>query len=93
MSLARHSGAPLLVCGAVRLSGAKFLGFVSPPVATVHSSNSARDDRDNLRRLAAIMEHYVGRFPEQWLMFTPLWDDRTDANLTGTMEQQKEAAV
>ena len=93
VSLARHSAAPLLVCGAVRMPGAKFLGFVSAPVATVHSSNSARDDRDNLRRLASIMEQYVGRFPEQWLMFTPLWHDRTDANLTGTMKQQKEAAV
>lgn len=93
VSLARHTGAPLLVCGAVRMSGTRFLGFVSAPVATVQSGNTARDDRDNLRRLAAVMEQYIGRFPEQWLMFTPLWDDRTDANLTGTMEQQKEAAV
>jgi lauroyl/myristoyl acyltransferase len=93
VSLARHTGAPLLVCGAVRMPGERFLGFVSAPVATVRSDNPARDDQDNLRRLATIMEEYIGRFPEQWLMFTPLWKDRTDANLTGTIEQRKEAAV
>jgi lauroyl/myristoyl acyltransferase len=81
------------VCGAVRAPGDTFLGFVSAPVATVQSGNAVRDDRNNLRRLASIMEEYIGRFPEQWLMFSPLWNNRSDANLTGTIEQQKEAAV
>jgi len=93
VSLARHTGASLLVGGAVRVARGKFLGFVSAPVPIVQSGNAARDDRDSLRRLATIMEEYIGRFPEQWLMFTQLWDNRTDANLTGTIKQQKEAAV
>lgn len=93
LSLARHTGAPLLVGLAVRLPSNRFHGYITPPVPLVHSKSVEQDERENMSRIGAIMEDFVRRFPDQWLMFAPMWDDAGEGHPTATIGQQKEAAV
>lgn len=92
VSLARHTGAALVVGVGVRLPSDQFRGFITAPIAQLDSGNPHRDDRENARQLAAVMESLISRYPDQWLVFSPVWRSRAEDPAV-TIEQQNEAAV
>jgi phosphatidylinositol dimannoside acyltransferase len=49
--------------------------IIRGPLEMVRSGDREADVVANTCRLAAVMEEEVGRGPEQWLMFHPLWPD------------------
>ena len=93
VSLARHAGATIMLGVGVRQPDDSFHGFLTSPLPTVQSGDAERDDRENARRLAREMERFILSFPEQWIMFSPLWPEGEDGNPAATIGQQEEAAV
>lgn len=82
-SLARRTGAPLLLGVGVRLPSRLFAGFVSEPITITQTGDADADDRATTQRLAREMEAMIARFPGQWLVFSPVWPDaRKEATLT-----------
>lgn len=91
VSLARRTGAPIVVGAGVRLPSRLFHGYVSEPIDIVKTTDAESDDLENAQRLARVMESFVARFPGQWLVFTRVWP-RNAKETTLTMEHT-EAAV
>lgn len=92
-SLARRTGAPLLVGIGVRRPDGGFEGFITPPVPTERTSDATADEERITRAVVAIMEEFVRRYPDQWLAFSPVWQPGIALNGPATIEQQTEAAV
>jgi KDO2-lipid IV(A) lauroyltransferase len=83
VSLARRTGAPLLLGVGIRLPSRLFQGFVSEPIEIATTGDAEEDDRANAQRLVREMEGMISRFPGQWLVFTPVWPDSgKEATLT-----------
>jgi lauroyl/myristoyl acyltransferase len=93
VTLARHSGAPLLVGAGIRRGTGRYQGLVTPPLPLQRTADSEADDRENARRVAAAMESFISRFPEQWLVFAPVWEDGGDGKGPATIGNQMEAVV
>jgi KDO2-lipid IV(A) lauroyltransferase len=90
-SLARRTGAPMILGVGIRLPSRLFAGLVSEPIEVTRTDDADADDRTNTQRLADQMEALVRRFPGQWLVFSPVWPP-LDKMTTLTVEQT-EAAV
>jgi lauroyl/myristoyl acyltransferase len=41
----------------------------------VRTGNRVEDIQINLRRVLDALERIIGRWPEQWLMFAPVWPE------------------
>lgn len=72
-SLARRTGAPVVIGLGLRLPGGRFQGFVSHRVEMERTSDPVSDDAANTQRVAETLEGYIRRYPGQWLAFSPLW--------------------
>jgi KDO2-lipid IV(A) lauroyltransferase len=92
ISLARRTGAPMLLGVGTRTGPGRFDGYIRP-IPLSFGPDPDLDDQMNLRRLAAVMEEMIRLFPEQWLAFTPFWTDESAENGTDTMRHQSRAAV
>lgn len=90
VSLARRTGAPVVVACGVR-RGAGYSGIVSDPVPIQQTGDAGADDRENAQRLARVFEEVISRFPDQWLVFDNPWRDGSKP--VATMLQTEEAAV
>jgi KDO2-lipid IV(A) lauroyltransferase len=75
VSLARRTGAPLLLGVGIRLPSRRFKGYVSEPIEITRTQDAGADDRVNAQRLATAMESMIARYPGQWLVFSPVWPD------------------
>ena len=93
LSLARHSGAPVILAVAARLPSDRFQGYVSALIPLPRSRDVEADEREGARRVAAAMEDVIRGHPDQWLMFTPVWRDGGSVGRPDTIGQHKEAAV
>jgi KDO2-lipid IV(A) lauroyltransferase len=69
-ALALKTGAALLPAFAVRTSRRHITIMIEDDVAA-----AAADERDATQRMAGIVERYVRRYPDQWCMFRPFWED------------------
>jgi KDO2-lipid IV(A) lauroyltransferase len=93
VSLARHTGAPLLIGFGVRVQGSQYQGFVTPPLDLVTSSDVAATDHENTQRLAHAFEPHIKRYADQWLVFTPMWPQTVPVGSERSMALESEAAV
>ena len=71
--LALRTGAKLMTAFALRRPDNRFEAYVEPPLALEDSGDQERDVALGMARLVAVLEKYIGRFPEQWVMFQPVW--------------------
>jgi KDO2-lipid IV(A) lauroyltransferase len=55
--------------------GAGYALQFTGPIETVRGGSRRQDVLVNARRLAAVAEEYVRAYPEQWLMFYPVWPE------------------
>jgi KDO2-lipid IV(A) lauroyltransferase len=92
ISLARHTGAPLVLGVGVRIAPGRFRGFVTEPMHLSRGQGGA-DEEEMARRLAHLMEHFILRYPDQWLMFSRVWEPTRDSDSAATMEHSAEAVV
>jgi len=69
-ALALKTGAALLPAFAIRTSRRHVTIMIEDDV-----SMEAEDERDVTQLIATAVEKYVRRYPEQWCMFRPFWED------------------
>ncbi len=75
LRVAMASGAVALPAFIVRVPDGRYRAIVEGPLAIETSGDRDAALRTNLARYVAILERYVGQYPEQWYCFYPFWDD------------------
>lgn len=75
-SLARVSGAPIVVAVAVRQHDNTFIGIALPPIFVERTLQAAHDIELATGKIAAGLEGFVRRWPDQWYIFRPMWPGR-----------------
>jgi lauroyl/myristoyl acyltransferase len=79
VQLALRTGANLLTCFALRQPDNSALLQLEPILQLERTGDFARDVLVNVTRVAARMESWIRRNPEQWLVLYPIWEDGRDA--------------
>lgn len=73
LELARHTGAAVVLAFCVREKDFRFTVYVDPPLPLEWSGQTGADLLSNLSKLVAVLERYLRRYPEQWVVFQPIW--------------------
>jgi phosphatidylinositol dimannoside acyltransferase len=73
VSLALRTGAALVPIFCVRTPRHLTSIFIESPLTLTDKDNREESMRDNLEKLAAIMEKYIRMYPEQWAIMEPFW--------------------
>ena len=74
VSLALRTGAPVLPIFIVRQPEGRFVIQIEPPLALANSGDRERDVRSGVAQMVAVLERYIGQYPEQWTFYQPIWD-------------------
>ncbi|HEY8861318.1 MAG TPA: lysophospholipid acyltransferase family protein [Candidatus Limnocylindria bacterium] len=72
-SLARVSGAPIVVSACVRRHDNTFTGIALPPIFVQRTKEAAEDVQRATQSIARGLEGFVSRWPDQWYIFRPMW--------------------
>jgi KDO2-lipid IV(A) lauroyltransferase len=72
-SLARASGAPIVVSACVRRHDNTFTGVALPPIFVERTKAAAEDVQRATQAIAHGLESFVRRWPDQWYIFRPMW--------------------
>jgi KDO2-lipid IV(A) lauroyltransferase len=72
-SLARVSGAPIVVSACVRQRDNTFTGIALPPIFVARTKLAAEDVQRATQAIAHGLEGFVTRWPDQWYIFRPMW--------------------
>ncbi|MHB8631123.1 MAG: lysophospholipid acyltransferase family protein [Candidatus Limnocylindria bacterium] len=72
-SLARVSGAPIVVAAVVRREDNTFTGIALPPIFVERTKQAAEDVQRATQAIARGLETFVSRWPDQWYIFRPMW--------------------
>lgn len=65
---------PLILAFIRRLENNHSAVVIEPPLALEHTGDLAKDTLCALEQIVARMEHWIRQYPEQWLMFRPVWE-------------------
>ncbi len=76
--LALRTGAVLLPAFARRLADDRFLIQVEPPLEMEKTGDQEADIAAGMEQVVRIMERYIARSPDQWLIAAPLWPASAD---------------
>jgi lauroyl/myristoyl acyltransferase len=57
----------------------KYAVHLEPPMELARTGNRAEEIQINMRRLLDTLEAVIGRWPEQWQMFVPVWPELPEA--------------
>ena len=80
VQLALRTGAKIVTCFGLRQADNSSLLHIEPPLELDETGDFERDVRVNVRKVVARMEEWIGRYPEQWLMLHPIWQDAKHEN-------------
>ena len=72
-SLARVSGAPIVVSACVRRHDNTFTGIALAPIFVERTKQAAEDVQHATQAIARGLEGFVRRWPDQWYIFRPMW--------------------
>jgi lauroyl/myristoyl acyltransferase len=75
VQLALRTGANILTCFAVRQPDNSAILQIEPALELDKTGDFTADVQTNLRKLAARMEAWIRRYPDQWLVLYPVWGD------------------
>ena len=70
--LALRTGAPIVV-GYCLVVGDRIEAYSYPPIFAVPTGNKAEDARRCSQQIAKYFEDFIGRHPEQWYIYRPMW--------------------
>jgi KDO2-lipid IV(A) lauroyltransferase len=71
--LALRTGAALIPAFALRLPDDTFLVKIEPALELSQSGDRDADVLAGMEKLVSVMERYIARHPEQWLVAAPIW--------------------
>jgi len=75
LRVAMATEATVLPAFVVRVPDGRYRAIIEQPLEIDRKGDRETMLRRNLERYVAILERYVGRYPEQWYCFYPFWDD------------------
>lgn len=73
--LALKTGAPIVPAFVVRERDNTFTAFVEEPLDIEGAGDEEEVVRRGARQMASLLEKYISRYPEQWLVFEPIWKE------------------
>ena len=73
--LAMASKAPLIPIFIIHEDGKGYRFLVEDSVPIQDTGNREEDIRENLVRVASVLERYLKEYPDQWFNFVPYWAD------------------
>lgn len=53
--------------------------YTNPPIIVERTGNRHRDMQATMQKIAELMEDFIRRYPEQWYIFRPMWNDASMA--------------
>jgi KDO2-lipid IV(A) lauroyltransferase len=72
--IARRAGVPLFIGFAVPADdGPYHWGVMEPPIIVERTADADADVRQATQAMARTFERYIGRYPDQWVMFHQIW--------------------
>lgn len=74
VQLSLKYGSPVVIGFSVRQKDNRSHVYIEPPLKFEKTGNLEVDICRGVQRMAAIMENYIRRYPDQWLVFQPFWD-------------------
>lgn len=82
--LAIKYNAPLILAFIRRRDDNRCAVTIEPPLELERTGNLAQDSRRAVEKIAARLEHWIRQYPEQWIMFQPVWEeDKSDSRAVG----------
>jgi KDO2-lipid IV(A) lauroyltransferase len=75
LRVAMATDATVLPAFIVRVPDGRYRAILEEPLPIERGGDRDQALRLNLERYVAILERYVGQYPEQWYCFYPFWDD------------------
>ena len=75
IALGLRTGAPVIPAFSLRIGNALVASF-EPPLELRSTGDRHADVRAGVEQWARVLETYVGRYPEQWTVFEPVWSAR-----------------
>ncbi|TAH51883.1 MAG: hypothetical protein EYC68_08880 [Chloroflexota bacterium] len=73
--LAIKYDAPLILAFNRRLDNNKCAVVIEPPLELERTGDLANDTRAAMEKIVARMEYWIAKYPEQWILFQPVWED------------------
>ncbi len=73
VQLALKFGTPVVIGFSVRQPDNRSVVYIEPPLEFKPTGDLEYDICEGVQKLAAIIERYIRRYPDQWLMFQPFW--------------------
>ncbi len=73
VQLALRTGACLVPAFGFRHSDNTLSGVVEPALDLKRTGDFQSDLRSGMAQVVEVLERYIGQYPEQWVMFQPLW--------------------
>lgn len=80
--LALKTGAPIVPAFVVRQPNNTFTAFVEEPIRVeTKSGNEEEAVRQGTQKMATLLEKYISRYPDQWIVFDRIWSDVSQREL------------
>lgn len=76
--LAIKFNAPLVLAFNRRLDNNKCAVVIEPPLELERTGDLAKDSVAAVEKIVARMEHWIRQYPEQWILFSPVWQEDID---------------
>jgi KDO2-lipid IV(A) lauroyltransferase len=72
--LAVKFNAPLILAFNRRLDNNKCAVVIEPPLELERTGDLQKDSRSAVEKIAARMEYWIKQYPEQWILFSRVWE-------------------
>ncbi len=73
-ALSLKYNAPVILGFSRRLDNNRCEIVIEPPLEMESTGDQARDTRVGTEQVARVLEKWIRRYPEQWLMLQPIWE-------------------
>ncbi|MDP2726454.1 MAG: lysophospholipid acyltransferase family protein [Dehalococcoidia bacterium] len=73
--LAVRTGAPVVPAFVVRQRNNTFTAFIEEPLDLDGADSEEEAVRLGTGKIASLLESYISRYPDQWLVFDPVWKE------------------
>ena len=74
VELAHRTGASIVPAFTARLKDHQSVFYFEPPIEAATNGSGSEVSSQLFARIVDLMEKYIRRFPEQWMVFDPIWE-------------------